>query len=120
MIVGSSGNRVPVCYNHQSVVHQIAFARRLAYFFCLSKRSMEKKTPDDAGPAGFPVLLASGRDAKNSLTLRQVWRLIPPPAPLLGGTKWGKSSMRIPVSGRRYPDEPDYFSFFFFFDDPDR
>jgi hypothetical protein len=72
----------------------------------LSKRSIKKKTPDDAGPAGFPVLLASGRDAKNSLTLRQVWRLMPPPALLLCSTKRGTSSMHIPVSGTRYPDEP--------------
>jgi hypothetical protein len=54
---GSSGKRVPQCYYHHSVVHQIAFARRLAYFFCLSKRSMEKKTLNDAGPASSPALL---------------------------------------------------------------
>ncbi len=30
---GSSGKRVPVCYYHHSVVHQIPFARRMAYFF---------------------------------------------------------------------------------------
>jgi hypothetical protein len=30
----------------------------------LSKRSMEKKTADDAGPAGSPVLLASGGTPK--------------------------------------------------------
>jgi hypothetical protein len=64
LFLGSTGKRVPQCYNHHSVVHQIAFARRLAYFFCLSKRSMEKKTPDDAGPTGFPVLLASGGTPK--------------------------------------------------------
>ena len=57
---GSSGKRVAQCCNHHSVIHQIAFARRLAYFFCLSKRSIKKKTPDDAGPAGSLVLLASG------------------------------------------------------------
>jgi hypothetical protein len=50
------------------------------------------------------------RDAKNSLTLRQVWRLIPPPAPLLGGIKRGTSSMR-PVSGTRYPDEHGVIAF---------
>ncbi len=33
---GSSGKRVPVCYYHHSVVHQIPFARHMAYFFCLS------------------------------------------------------------------------------------
>jgi hypothetical protein len=37
------------------------------------------------------------RDAKNSLTLRHVWRLVPPPAPLLGGTEWGTALMRIPL-----------------------
>ena len=26
--------------------------------------------------------------------------------PLLGGTKRGTSSMRIPISGRRFPEEP--------------
>jgi hypothetical protein len=64
MFFGSSGKRVPQCNNHHSVVHQIAFARRLAYSFCLSKRSMEEKTPNDAGPAGSPVLLASGGTPK--------------------------------------------------------
>jgi hypothetical protein len=44
---------------------------------------MEKKTPDDAGPAGSPLLL--------------------------GGTKRGTSSMRIPVSGTRYADVPNIF-----------
>ena len=39
------------------------------------------------------------------------WRLIPPPAPLLGGTKRGTSNMRIPVSGTRYPDEPTLVSY---------
>jgi hypothetical protein len=62
--IGFSGKRVPVCYNNHSVVHQIPFARRLAYFFCLSKRSIKKKTPDDAGPAGFPALLISGGKPK--------------------------------------------------------
>ena len=33
-------------------------------FFCLSKRGIKKKTPDDAGPAGSPVLLASGGTLK--------------------------------------------------------
>ena len=37
------------------------------------------------------------RDAKNSLTLRQVWHLVPPPAPLLSGTEWGTARLRIPV-----------------------
>jgi len=34
-------------------------------------------------------LLASGGALKNSLALRQLWRLIPPPALLLGGIKGG-------------------------------
>jgi hypothetical protein len=49
---------------HHSVVHQIGFARRLAYFFCLSKRSIKKKTPDDAGAVGSLALLASGGTPK--------------------------------------------------------
>jgi hypothetical protein len=103
---------VPVCYNHHTVVLQIPFARRLASFFCLSKRRIKKKTPGDAGPAGFPVLLASGGTPKNSLTRRQVWRLIPPPAPLLGGTKRGGDiHRRIPLSGARLPEEPNHFTF---------
>jgi hypothetical protein len=65
MKLGSSGKRVPVCYNHHSVVHRIPFARRL----------------------------------------------IPPPAPLLGGIKRGTSTMRIPVSGTRYPDEHGVIAF---------
>jgi hypothetical protein len=76
---GSSGKQVPQCYNHHSVVHQIAFARRLAYFFCLSKRSMEKKTPDDTGPADPPVLLCY--------------------------IKWGTPNMRVPFSGMGFPEE---------------
>ena len=40
-------------------------------FFCLSKRSIKKKTPDDAGPAGSPVLLS--------------------------GTEWGSAHLRIPL-----------------------
>jgi hypothetical protein len=62
--LGSTGKRVPQCNDHHSVVQQIAFARRMADFFCLSKRSIKKKTPDDTGPAGSPVLLASGGTPK--------------------------------------------------------
>jgi hypothetical protein len=40
---GSSAKRLPVCYNHHFVVHQMPFARRLA---------------------DFPVLLASGGTPK--------------------------------------------------------
>jgi hypothetical protein len=41
---------------------------------------MEKKTPDDADPAGSPVLLC--------------------------GIKRGALNMRGPASGRRFPEEP--------------
>jgi hypothetical protein len=57
-------------------------------------------------PCGLPCAARQWRDAKNSLTLRQVWRLIPLPALLLGGTKRGESSVRIAVPGTPYPDEP--------------
>ena len=29
-----------------------------------------------------------------------VWRLVPPPAPLLSGTEWGTARLRIPVQVR--------------------
>jgi hypothetical protein len=53
-----------------------------------------------------PCAARQWRDAKNSLTLRQVWRLIPPPALLLGGIKRGAANMRVAVSGRRFPEQP--------------
>jgi hypothetical protein len=67
------------------------------------KKHQEKDTPNDTGPAGSPVLLTSGGTPKNSLKLEQVWRLVPPPVPLLSGTEWGTVSLRIPGAGMRYP-----------------
>jgi len=66
----------------------------------LSKRSIKKKTPIDADPAGSPVLLASGGTPKNSLALRQFWCLIPPPALLLGGIKRGDTLCTLLVQVR--------------------
>ncbi len=41
-----------------------------------------------------------------SIMIKAVRRLFPPPVQLLGGTKQGTASMRFPVSGTGYPDEP--------------
>ena len=40
-----------------------------------------------------------------------VWRLIPPPALLLGGIKRGAANVHVHVSGTRFPEEPFYFFF---------
>ena len=45
----------------------------------------------------------------DSLTLRQVWRLVPPPAPPLSGIKRGAPNMRVPVSGRCLQEEVDFY-----------
>jgi hypothetical protein len=76
--------------------------------FVCPKEVSRKRHPGRCRPCGLPCAAHQWRDAKNSLTLRQVWRLIPPPAALLGGTKRGPYNMRVPASGTHFPDEP-YF-----------
>jgi hypothetical protein len=71
----------------------------------LVKKKYGEKDTRQYRPCGLPSAARQWRDAKNSLTLRQAWRLIPPPALLLGGIKRG-GNMRVPVSGKRFPEEP--------------
>jgi hypothetical protein len=52
-----------------------------------------------------PCAARQWRDAKNSLTLRQVWRFIPPPA---RRHQTGAANMRVPFSGRCFPEEPKF------------
>ena len=90
---------------HQPVVHQIAFARRLAYFFCLSKTSIKKKTPDDAGPADSLVLLASGgrqklADAQRGLASCSTTGCA------VQRHRMGNSRRAHTSPGTRYPDDP--------------
>ena len=47
-------------------------------------------------PCGLPCAARQWRNAKKSLTLRQVWRRVPPPAALLSGSEWGTARLRIP------------------------
>ena len=41
--------------------------------------------------------VAGRQKLADAQTLRQVWRLVPPPAALLSGTEWVTARMRIPV-----------------------
>jgi hypothetical protein len=72
----------------------------------LVQKKYQEKDTRRYRPCGLPCAARQWRDAKNSLTLRQVWRLIPPPALLLGGIKRGTPNMRVPVSGTRFTEEP--------------
>ena len=72
-------------------------------FFCLSKTSIKKKTPDDAGPAGSLVLLASGGTPKTRLascfttgSAAQRHRM-------------GNSTLAHTCPGTQYPDDPNFF-----------
>ena len=47
-----------------------------------------------------PLRCSTVTGRQKSLTLRQVWRLVPPLAPLLSGTEWGTARVRIPVQVR--------------------
>ncbi len=44
----------------------------------------------------LPLLPLVGRQ-KLADAQGQVWRLVPPPAPLLSGTEWGTARVRLPV-----------------------
>ena len=74
-------------------------------FFCLSKRSIKKKTPDDAGPAGSPVLLASDGTPKTRLASYSAT------SSAARRHQTGAANMRVPVSGRRFPEQPQKHNF---------
>ena len=63
----------------------------------LVQKKYQEKDTRRCRPCGLPCAARQWRDTKNSLTLRQVWRLVPPPVPLLSGTEWGTARLRIPV-----------------------
>ena len=66
----------------------------------LVQNKYQEKDTRRCRPCGLPCAARQWQDAKNSLTLRQVWRLVPPQAALLSGTEWGTARMRIPVQVR--------------------
>ena len=105
--IGGSTNALPVNeYLFAIIIIQllIRFPLLAAWYtsFACPKEVSRKRHPKMPALRAPLVLLLSGGTPKNSLALRQVWRLIPPPALLLGGIKRGAPNMRVLFQVRVY------------------
>lgn len=58
------------------------------FFFYVPKRRSKKRAPNCVGPVGCPALLAVVGTKKTRLRLKQVLRLFPTTAQMLGDTGW--------------------------------